>query len=36
MTDEEIREQLRNAAFGKSELDTFFTDGYLPYAPPTE
>ena len=36
MTDDEIRVQLRNAGFGKAELDTFFTDGYLPYTPPTE
>ena len=36
MTEEEIRTQLRNAGFGQTELDTFFTDGYLPYTPPTE
>ena len=36
MAEEEIREQLRNASFGKGELDTFFTDGYLPYTPPVE
>ena len=36
MTEQEIREQLRNAGFGQRELDTFFTDGYLPYTPPME
>ena len=36
MTEEETREQLRNAGFGRAELDTFLTDGYLPYTPPTE
>ena len=34
MTEEEIRTQLRDAGFGKSELDTFFSDGYLPYTSP--
>ena len=36
LTDSEIREQLRNAGFGEAELDTFFTDGYLPYTPPVK
>ena len=36
MTEDEVREQLRNAGFGEAELDTFFSDGYLPYNPPME
>ena len=36
MTEAEVREQLRDAGFGEAELDTFPTDGYLPYTPPEE
>ena len=36
MAEDEIRAQLRNAGFGKTEINTFLTDGYLPYSLPPE
>lgn len=36
MAKEELREQLRNAGSGKTELDTFFTDGCPRCTPPAE